>query len=246
MAKKRTVLVTGGTGGIGTGICVQLAKSGYVVCANYLFDEELARFAQVLNEEDVEVLCFKGDVADYASCKSMYAQIKQEVGSIDILINNAGIARDAMFHKMQQEMWCDVVNVNLNSVFNVTRPIVDDMIASGWGRIVNISSLVAQKGVMGVANYGAAKAGMHGFTKCLAQELARHNITVNSISPGYIDTSLANNIREDVKQKIIDQIPAGRFGKIEEIVHAIAFLLADEAAYITGTNISVNGGQYMD
>jgi acetoacetyl-CoA reductase len=244
---KRVALVTGGIGGIGSGICRQLAADGYTVVANYIKAEE-AKAQAWLNAEraaDRDIHVAEGDVSSFTSCEAMIAKIRSEVGFVSVLVNNAGITKDGVFKKMPLENWMDVVNVNLNSVFNVTRNIVDDMLAQGWGRIINMSSVNGQKGQFGQTNYSAAKAGMHGFTKALAQETAAKGITVNTISPGYIGTDMVMAIKQEVRDQIISTIPVGRLGKPEEIATLVSYLVSDNAAFITGSNIAINGGLHM-
>jgi len=216
---KRIALVTGGTGGIGTAICRQLAKDGCTVVANYIAQE--AEKAQAWLAEHraagFDVHIAEGDVSNFESCAAMAAKIKAEVGPVDILVNNAGITKDGMFKKMPLENWMAVININLNSVFNVSKQVLDDMLEKGWGRVINVSSINGQKGQFGQTNYSAAKAGMHGFTKALAQETAAKGITVNTISPGYIGTDMVMAIKEEVRNQIVAGIPVGRLGKPEEI-----------------------------
>src|SRR6185503_13004452 len=186
------------------------------------------------------------DVSDFDSCQAMVAAVAREVGPIDILINNAGITRDMTFKKMTKVDWDAVISTNLDSVFNVTKPVVDGMVERGWGRVINVSSVNGQKGAFGQTNYSAAKAGMHGFTKALALEVAKKGVTVNTISPGYIGTKMVTAIREDIlTEKIIPQIPVGRLGQPEEVAGLIIYLASEEAAFVTGANISINGGQHM-
>jgi acetoacetyl-CoA reductase len=175
----------------------------------------------------------------------MIAKVKADVGPVSVLVNNAGITKDGMFKKMPLENWMDVLNINLNSVFNVTRQVIDDMLAAGWGRVINMSSINGQKGQFGQANYSAAKAGMHGFTKAVAQETAAKGITVNTISPGYIGTEMVMAIKQEVRDQIVSGIPVGRLGKPEEIAKLVSYLASDDAAFITGANIAINGGQHM-
>lgn len=244
---KRIALVTGGIGGIGTAICRQLAKDGCTVVANYIAPE--AEKAQAWLTEHraagYDVHLAEGDVSNFDACVAMGARIKAEVGAIDILVNNAGITKDGMFKKMPVENWMAVININLNSVFNVSKQVLDDMLEKGWGRIINISSINGQKGQFGQTNYSAAKAGMHGFTKALAQETAAKGITVNTISPGYIGTEMVMAIKEEVRNQIVSGIPVGRLGKPEEIAKLVSYLASDDAAFITGANIAINGGQHM-
>jgi acetoacetyl-CoA reductase len=244
---KRVALVTGGIGGIGSGICRQLAADGYTVVANYIKAEEAKAQAWLNAERAVgrDIHVAEGDVSSFTSCEAMIARIRSEVGFVSVLVNNAGITKDGVFKKMPLENWMDVVNVNLNSVFNVTRNIVDDMLAQGWGRIINMSSVNGQKGQFGQTNYSAAKAGMHGFTKALAQETAAKGITVNTISPGYIGTDMVMAIKQEVRDQIISTIPVGRLGKPEEIATLVSYLVSDNAAFITGSNIAINGGLHM-
>jgi acetoacetyl-CoA reductase len=241
----RVALVTGGTGGIGTAIVRRLAGMGHKVVTNYRNEEKTRAWRDKLAADGIEVLTVRGDVADPESCKAMVAEIAARLGPVDILINNAGITRDTTFHKMTYQQWTDVVNTNLNACFNVTRPIIEGMRARKWGRIVQISSINGQKGQYGQANYAASKAGMHGSTISLAQENARYGITVNTVSPGYIGTDMVMAVPEDVRAKIVAQIPVGRLGEPDEIAYAVAFFLDDKAAWCTGANLAVNGGHYM-
>lgn len=240
-------LVTGGIGGIGTAICRQLAQAGHAVVANHIAQE--AEKAQAWQAEQqaagFNFHLAEGDVSDYDACVAMAARIKAEIGVVDIVVNNAGITKDGLFRKMPLENWLAVLNINLNSVFNITRQFIEDMQSSGWGRIINISSINGQKGQFGQTNYSAAKAGMHGFTKALAQETAAKGITVNTISPGYIGTEMVMAIKEDIRNQIIAGIPVGRLGKPEEIAKLVTYLASDDAGFITGANIAINGGQHM-
>ena len=244
---KRIALVTGGIGGIGSSICKQLSQDGYTVVAGYIAPEEVK--AQAWQSEmraaghDVHVAV--GDVSNFEDCVAMLAKVKETVGPVSVLVNNAGITKDGMFKKMPLDNWMAVLNINLNSVFNVTRQVIDDMLAAGWGRVINISSINGQKGQFGQTNYSAAKAGMHGFTKALAQETAAKGITVNTISPGYIGTDMVMAIQEDIRNQIISGIPVGRLGKPEEIAKLVSYLASEDAAFITGANIAINGGQHM-
>ena len=241
----RIALVTGGTGGIGTAIVKRLAAMGHKVATNYRDETKTRAWAEKLKSEGVEVLIVKGDVAEAASAEAMIKEIEAKLGPIDILVNNAGITRDTTFHKMSALQWQEVINTNLNSCFNVTRPVIDGMRNRKWGRIVQISSINGQKGQYGQANYAASKAGMHGFTISLAQENAKFGITVNTVSPGYVATEMVMAVPEDVRNKIAAQIPVGRLGEPGEIAYAIEFFVKDEARWITGANLSINGGQYM-
>jgi acetoacetyl-CoA reductase len=241
----RIALVTGGTGGIGTAICRKLARMGHRVATNYR-DEAKARAWQT--EQKVagfEFTIVPGDVASPESAAAMVQAVEAAIGPVDILINNAGITRDTTFHKMSALQWQEVINTNLNSCFNVTRAVIDGMRARKWGRVIQISSINGQKGQYGQANYAAAKAGMHGFTISLAQESAKFGITVNTVSPGYVGTDMVMAVPEEVRAKIVAQIPVGRLGAPDEIAYAVGFFVADEAAWVTGANLSINGGHYM-
>ncbi len=243
--KGKVALVTGGTGGIGTAICKRLADCGCRVATNYRNEDKTKKWMQALRTEGYEVATYKCDVSNYRECEETVARLEEEIGPIDILVNNAGITRDAAFRKMTHEQWDSVLSSNLDSVFNMTRPVVEGMMNRGWGRIINISSINGQKGQFGQANYSAAKAGMHGFTMALAQEVGRKGVTVNTISPGYIATEMVMAVAEDIRNKIIAQIPVGRLGKPEEVAAFVQFLASEEAAFITGANLSMNGGQHM-
>ncbi|HVI26939.1 MAG TPA: acetoacetyl-CoA reductase [Xanthomonadaceae bacterium] len=241
----RVALVTGGTGGIGTAICRRLAALGHRVATNYRNADKARAWQEKLRAEGIEVALAPGDVASPESAEAMVREVERQLGPVDILVNNAGITRDTTFHKMSAQQWREVIDTNLNSVFNVTRPVIEGMRARQWGRIIQISSINGQKGQYGQANYAAAKAGMHGFTISLAQENARFGITVNTVSPGYIATDMVMAVPEEVRSKIIAQIPTGRLGSPEEIAYAVAFFIPDEAGWITGANLAANGGQYM-
>ncbi len=241
----RIALVTGGAGGIGTAICRQLADAGHTVVTNYRSEERARQWQQQQRAAGYDFGIFAGDVSDTASAQAMAAAIESSVGPIDILINNAGITRDGTFHKMSAEQWHEVINTNLNSCYNVTRPVIDGMRARKWGRIIQISSINGLKGQYGQANYAAAKAGMHGFTISLARENARLGITVNTVSPGYVATDMVMAVPEEVRAKIVADIPTGRLGKPEEIAYAVAFLVDERAAWITGSNLDINGGHHM-
>jgi acetoacetyl-CoA reductase len=241
----RVALVTGGTGGIGTAIVKRLAAMGHKVATNYRDEAKTKIWAEKLKSGGVDVCIVKGDVSDPASAEAMIKEIESRLGPVEILINNAGITRDTTFHKMTALQWLEVINTNLNSCFNVTRPVIEGMRNRKWGRIVQISSINGQKGQYGQANYAASKAGMHGFSISLAQENAKFGITVNTVSPGYVATEMVMAVPEDVRNKIAAQIPVGRLGEPEEIAYAIEFFVRDEAKWITGANLSINGGQYM-
>jgi acetoacetyl-CoA reductase len=243
---KRVVFVTGGMGGIGSAICRRLAAAGNTIVAGCLPGyERKDEWLGAMRKEGWRVHAAEGNVANYESCAEMFYNVHSIVGNVDILVNNAGITRDAVFKRMTERDWTEVINTNLNSVFNVTRQVVDRMTERGWGRIVNISSVNAIKGQFGQTNYSAAKAGMAGFSKALAQEVVKKGVTVNTVSPGYVETDLVMAIRADVRQQIIDSIPMGRLAKPEEVAAVVAFLVSEEAGYITGANISVNGGMHM-
>ncbi|MGE6741573.1 beta-ketoacyl-ACP reductase [Allorhizobium pseudoryzae] len=238
----RVALVSGGTRGIGAAISIALKSAGYTVAANYAGNDERARAFQ----EETGIAVFKWDVSSYEACAEGIAKVEAEVGPIGVLVNNAGITRDAMFHKMTPVQWNEVINTNLTGLFNMTHPVWNGMRDRSFGRIINISSINGQKGQMGQANYSAAKAGDIGFTKALAQEGAAKNITVNAICPGYIATEMVMAVPEKVmNERILPQIPVGRLGQPEEIARCVVFLASDDAGYITGSTISANGGQYF-
>ncbi|MDQ3026280.1 MAG: acetoacetyl-CoA reductase [Pseudomonadota bacterium] len=244
---QRIALVTGGMGGLGEAICMKLEKMGIKVVVTY--SPGNSKYKEWLKEMEGQghaFIAYPCDVADFDSCQKMVAQVAKEVGPVDILINNAGITRDMTFKKMTKVDWDAVIKTNLDSVFNVTKPVVDGMVERGWGRVINVSSVNGQKGAFGQTNYSAAKAGMHGFSKALAYEVARKGVTVNTISPGYIGTKMVLAIPKDVLDtKIIPQIPMGRLGKPDEVAGLCAYLASDEAAFLTGANIAINGGQHM-
>lgn len=242
---QRVALVTGGTGGIGTAICRRLAQQGHRVASNYRDGDRAREWAANMQAEGLDILLVQGDVASPESAQALVREVERRAGPIDILVNNAGITRDSTFHRMSPEQWNEVINTNLNSVYNMTRPVIEGMRERRWGRVVQISSINGQKGQHGQANYAAAKAGMHGFTISLAQENARYGITVNTVSPGYIATNMVMAVPEEVRNKIIAQIPTGRLGNPEDIAYAVAFFIGEEAGWITGANLSANGGQYM-
>lgn len=241
----KIALVTGGTGGIGTAICKRLADAGARVASTYLGEEKARQWQEGMRGEGYEVAIYQCDVSDFDACSATVGRIHEEMGPIDILVNNAGITRDATMKKMKADQWRAVIASDLDSVFNVTRPIIESMLARGTGRIISISSINGQKGQFGQANYAAAKAGIHGFTMSLAQEVARKGITVNTISPGYIATEMVMAVPEEIRNQIIAQIPVGRLGKPEEIAAIVGFLSSEEASFITGANIAANGGQHM-
>lgn len=237
----RVAVVTGGTRGIGHAISIALSEKGFRVAANYGGNDKAAQQFQA----ETGIPVYKWNVGDYEACASGLKRVESEVGPVEVLVNNAGITRDAMLQKMTPEMWNEVIAVDLSSMFNMARPIIDGMRNRNWGRIINIGSINGQKGQMGQSNYSAAKAGIIGFTKALAQETARKGITVNCIAPGYIDTDMVAAVPEKVLESIIAQIPVGRLGKASEIARCVTFLASEEAAFITGATLTINGGQYI-
>lgn len=241
---KKTALVTGGMGGIGTEICRHLHDAGYVVATTYHSNGERQN-KWLAAEKPRDFHAYACDIADWESCVALKEKIGTDIGRVDILVNNAGITRDATFLKMTPEMWREVLTTNLDSVFYVTKQFLPDMLTNKFGRIINISSVNGQKGQFGQTNYSAAKSGMYGFTKSLAQETIKKGVTVNTISPGYIRTKMVEAMSEEIQDKIRSVIPLGRFGEVGEIARIVAFLAADESAFITGANINANGGQYM-
>jgi acetoacetyl-CoA reductase len=243
--KGKVALVTGGTGGIGAAICLNLAAQGAKVATNYRNKEKAEAWQKEVKEQGYDVAIYPVDVTDYEGCQELVKQIEADLGPIDILVNNAGITKDTTLRKMTRDKWDAVININLNGMFNVTQPIVEGMTNRGWGRIVNISSVNGQKGQMGQTNYTASKAGMHGFTMSLAQEVARKGVTVNTVSPGYIATEMVMAVPEEIREKIIAQIPVGRLGQVEEIAAMVGFLVSEEAGFTTGANFAMNGGQHM-
>jgi len=238
----RVAVVTGGTRGIGLAISVALKDAGYRVAANYAGNDEAAQKFQA----ETGIPVYKWSVADFDACEAGIKKVEAEVGPVDVLVNNAGITRDAMFHKMSRENWDDVIGTNLSGLFNMTRQVWDGMRSRKFGRVINISSINGQKGQMGQTNYSAAKAGDIGFTKALAQEGAFKGVTVNAICPGYIATEMVKAVPEEVmKTKILPLIPTGRLGEPEEIARCVVFLASDDAGFITGSTLTANGGQYM-
>ena len=238
---QRVALVTGGTRGIGHAISIALKEAGHTVAANYAGnDAAAAKFAQ-----ETGIAVFKFDVADYKTCESGIKRIEQELGPIEILVNNAGVTRDVMLHKMTPAQWQEVIAIDLNSCFNTCRQVIEGMRQRGFGRIVNISSINGQKGQFGQTNYAAAKAGMLGFTKALALESAAKGITVNAVAPGYIATEMVSAVDPKILEGIVARIPVGRLGHDREIADIVRFLVDDGAAFITGSTITANGGQYM-
>jgi len=244
--ENRLALVTGGSGAIGSAICAYLARAGATVVAAYAAPDQAGaeRLRDALAADGLTLNLAAVDVADTDGCAAAIAAIEQRFQPVDILVNGAGITRDSSLKSMTVHQWQQVLRVNLDSVFNTTRPVIEGMLARGWGRVVNISSVNGQKGQFGQTNYSAAKAGMHGFTMALAQEVARKGVTVNTVSPGYIDSPMIQAVPENIRTKILESIPAARFGRPEDIAAAITFLCSDQAAYINGANIPVNGAQY--
>jgi acetoacetyl-CoA reductase len=237
----KTAVVTGGTRGIGLAITQQLKAAGYKVAALYAGNEAAAEAVR----KDLGVLCIKADVGDFEAVGAAFAEIEKTLGPIEVLVNNAGITRDGMLHKLTPGQWSEVIRADLDSVFNTSRHVIDGMRERNFGRIINISSINGQKGQMGQTNYSAAKAGVIGFTKALAQETARKGITVNVIAPGYIDTDMVAAVPEKALEGIIASIPVGRLGKAEEIAGAVLYLASDGAAFVTGSTLTINGGQYI-
>ena len=246
-ATTRVALVTGGMGGLGEAICVKMAALGYkVVTTHSPGNTKASEWLDSMRAQGYGFSAYPCDVADWASSVECVKKVGEEQGPVDVLVNNAGITRDMTFKKMDKANWDAVIKTNLDSCFNMSKQVADGMVDRGWGRIINISSVNGQKGAFGQTNYSAAKAGMHGFTKALALEIARKGVTVNTISPGYIGTKMVMAIPKDVlDSKIIPQIPMGRLGKPEEVAGLVAYLASDEAAFLTGANIAINGGQHM-
>jgi acetoacetyl-CoA reductase len=242
---KRIALVTGATGGLGTDMCKRLAQDGFHVVGNYRTKSKADEWLEKHIGDDEKISLYYADVSNFDEVAAMVQQIESELGPIDVLVNNAGITRDTRFSKMTYEQWDDVMKSNLYSVFNCSRAVIEGMMARKFGRIINISSVNGQRGQFGQANYSAAKAGMHGFTKTLAMEVAKYGITVNTISPGYIGTDMVMAVREDVRDQIVAQIPVGRLGGTHEVAHLVSFLATDGSGFITGANYSINGGQHV-
>jgi len=243
----RVALITGGMGGLGEAICIKMAALGYKVVTTYSpSNTKAGDWLKQMKAQGFDFHAYPCDVADYDSCKGCVDTVAKELGPVDVLVNNAGITRDMTFKKMTKGDWDVVMKTNLDSVFNMTKQVMDGMMERGWGRVINVSSVNGQKGAFGQTNYSAAKAGMHGFTKALALEVAKKGVTVNTISPGYIGTKMVMAIPQDVlDSKILPQIPQGRLGKPEEVAGLVAYLASEEAAFLTGANISINGGQHM-
>lgn len=243
----RVALVTGGMGGLGEAVCIKLAALGFKVIATYSPGNDKAEaWLKTMNNMGYGFRAYPCDVTDFESARACVDTINREVGPVDVLVNNAGITRDMTFKRMTKTDWDAVIHTNLDSVFNMTKQVLDGMTERKWGRVINVSSVNGQKGAFGQTNYSAAKAGMHGFTKALALEVAKQGVTVNTISPGYIGTKMVTAIpKEILDSKILPQIPVSRLGKPEEIAGLVAYLASDEAAFVTGANISINGGQHM-
>ncbi len=243
----RVALVTGGMGGLGEAVCIKLAALGFKVVTTYSPDNDKAEgWLKSMNNMGYGFKAYPCDVTDFESARACVDTVTNEVGPVDVLVNNAGITRDMTFKRMTKADWDAVIHTNLDSVFNMTKQVLDGMTERKWGRVINVSSVNGQKGAFGQTNYSAAKAGMHGFTKALALEVARQGVTVNTISPGYIGTKMVTAIPQEIlDSKILPQIPVNRLGKPEEIAGLVAYLASDEAAFVTGANISINGGQHM-
>ena len=241
----KIALVTGGTGGIGAAICTKLAASGAKLATNYRNEEKAKAWQAKVKEQGYDIAIYQADVSDFDACKTLVEQIENHLGPIDILVNNAGITKDGMFKKMSKDKWDAVMRINLDGLFNMTKQVVEGMTERGWGRIINISSINGQKGQLGQTNYSASKAGMHGFTMALAQEVARKGVTVNTVSPGYIATEMVMAVAEDIKNQIISAIPVGRLGEVNEVAALVDFLCSEEAGFATGADFSMNGGQHM-
>ena len=247
MSQKRVALITGGMGGLGEVISTKMADAGYQVAVTYSpGNSKHAEWVAEMKGRGHDILAVPCDVADTDSCAKAVSAVVAKLGAIDVLVNNAGITRDMTFKKMDKVNWDAVMRTNLDSLFNMSKQVVDGMTERGWGRVINVSSVNGSKGAFGQTNYSAAKAGVHGFTKALALEVARKNVTVNTISPGYIGTKMVMAIPKEVlDSKILPQIPVGRLGKPEEVAGLILYLASDEAAFVTGANIAINGGQHM-
>jgi acetoacetyl-CoA reductase len=246
MSKQRVVLVTGGMGGLGETISTKMVDAGYKVVVTYSpSNTKSAEWVAGMKANGYEITAVPCDVSDFDSCTKAVAEVQSKVGAVDVLVNNAGITRDGMFRKMTRADWDAVIETNLTSLFNVTKQVIDDMVERGWGRIINISSVNGEKGQFGQTNYSAAKAGMHGFTMALAQEVANKGVTVNTVSPGYIATDMVKAIRQDVLDKIIAGIPVKRLGTPDDIASMVAWVASDESGFATGADFSVNGGLHM-
>ena len=243
---RRIVLVTGGTGGIGSAICRTMSDAGHIVAATYRNEKKARLWEKEMEDEGYMFCLYKCDVSDFSQCLATAEEIANDLGAVQVLVNNAGITRDSSLRKMTRQQWGEVISNDLDSVFNMSRAFINDMLENRFGRIVNISSINGQKGQFGQTNYAAAKAGMHGFTKALAQEVAKKGVTVNTVSPGYVATDMIMAVAEDIRNQIMGQIPVGRVGTPEDVAHVVSFLAENKSAFITGANIAVNGGHYMD
>lgn len=243
----KVAVVTGGMGGLGEAICKRLSESGLtVVAAHSPGNRRAGEWLERMSQDGYPFAAQAMDVASFASCREAFEEIRRRHGPVSVLVNNAGITRDVSFRKMSEEEWQTVLRTNLDSMFNVTKQVIEDMLALGWGRIVNISSVNGQRGAFGQANYAASKAGIHGFTKSLAVEFAKKNITVNTVSPGYLHTAMVAQVPKDVMEtRILPEIPVGRLGEPDEVAQLVSYLACERAAFITGANISINGGQHM-
>ncbi|NIM29222.1 MAG: acetoacetyl-CoA reductase [Gammaproteobacteria bacterium] len=243
---KRVALVTGGVGELGRAICERLASQGCrVVAMDISIENGAGEWLARMRAHGHDLTLVEGDVTSFDACAATVGEVERLVGPVDILVNCAGITRDARLANMEPDMWNEVLTTNLDSVFNITRQVVDGMTQRGFGRIINISSLNGEKGQFGQTNYSAAKAGMHGFTMALAQEVARKGVTVNTVSPGYMETRMVRAVPEHIREQILEQIPLGRFGRTSEIGAVVGFLASEDASYVTGANFSVNGGHHM-
>lgn len=248
MENKKIALVTGGTGGIGTAICESLYTAGYTVVAGYYHggsDAFAKAWQQTQKEKGYDFHICYANITDFDSCAQMIRDIESEIGVISVLVNNAGITKDVTLKKMEPAQWNDVIRTNLDSLFNVTRNVINGMIDRKYGRIINIASINGQKGQFGQTNYAAAKAGIHGFTMSLAQEVAKSGVTVNTISPGYVETEMTHKVAAEIMDKIVAQIPVGRLAQPDEIGRLVVFLAAEASGFMTGDNLAINGGQYM-
>jgi len=243
--KKKVAYVTGGMGGIGTSLCQRLHHDGFIVIAGCGPSRDHAKWLAEQSAHGYEFHCSVGNVGDWDSTVAAFEKVRAEHGPVDVLVNNAGITRDRMFRKMTRADWDAVIETNLTSLFNVTKQVIDDMVENGWGRIINISSVNGEKGQFGQTNYSAAKAGMHGFTMALAQEVASKGVTVNTVSPGYIATELVRSIRKEVLDKIVANIPVNRLGTPQDIASIVSWVASDESGFATGADFSVNGGLHM-
>jgi len=247
MDNQKVALVTGGMGGLGTAICRRLHDAGFLVAATYSPNNNSPEgWLSIQRDDGYRFKAYKVDVAEFADTEWMMQRLLADMGRLDVLVNNAGITRDRSLAKMSPSDWSQVMRANIDSVFNLSKQAIEPMMAQRWGRIINISSVNGQKGAFGQSNYSASKAAMHGFTKAAALELARHGITVNTVSPGYLRTKMVEQVPEDImNSKILPQIPVGRLGEPAEVAGLIAYLSSDEAAFVTGANIAINGGQHM-